>query len=119
MFTIKKDRFITAILAVVLTVGFAPVVQAEDDQMEAKIRKNAIAIGNAWACTDKDQRAQFREEAHHLFDLILQDVGSDLAFSYAASLGYGSSQPKDNLDCPALLEQWEGIREDYKLKVAM
>jgi hypothetical protein len=93
--------------------------EAAGDQMEAKIRKTAIGVGNAWACTDKDKREMFREEAHQLFDLILQDVGTDLAFVYAASLGYGSAQPKENLDCSALLEQWEGIREDYKLKVDM
>ena len=39
-----------------------------------------------------------------------------MAFLYATGIGYGSSLPKEKLDCPTLLKQWEEIREDYELK---
>lgn len=91
--------------------------QNEDDAaLEEKIRAMAIGIGNAYACSEPDQRPTFKEEAHHLFDLIVQDVGSNFAFVYATSLGYGSSVSIEELDCPALLAQWEEIRVDYDLK---
>jgi hypothetical protein len=64
------------------------------------------------------RRGSDREQSHYLFNLILQDMGSDLAFVYASGIGYGASLSKDKLDCPALLEQWEEIREDYELKEA-
>jgi len=89
---------------------------AEDLAMERKVRNLALVIGNAYACTGKEGRARFKEESHHLFDLILQDVGSDLAFTYATSIGIGSTAPKEKLDCPMLLKKWEEIREDYELK---
>ena len=93
--------------------------QAQDagqGDMADKVRSLALAIGNAYACTPEDDRPAFKEEAHHLFDLILQDVGSDLAFLYATGLGYGSAVEASEIDCPEMLEQWEGIRTDYDLK---
>jgi hypothetical protein len=89
---------------------------AEDVAMEAKVRGLALRIGQAYACTDEKARGEFQEEAHLLFDLILQDVGSDLAYTYATTIGIGSTRSKKSLDCPALLKAWEEIREDYELK---
>ena len=89
---------------------------AEDVAMEAKVRGLALRIGQAYACTDEKARGEFQEEAHFLFDLILQDVGSDLAYTYATAVGIGSTRSTKSLDCPALLKTWEGIREDYELK---
>lgn len=96
--------------------GVASAQDVDEKAMERKIRHLAIGIGNAYACTEKDKRQAFKGESHHLFDLILQDVGSDLAFVYATSLGYGSAVPKEKLECPKLLKQWEEIRADYELK---
>ena len=89
---------------------------SDDAAIERKVRAVALAVGNAYVCTDEAARAQFREEAHHLFDLIVQDVGSDLGFAYATTVGVGSTQPRSTLDCGALLAQWEALREDYELK---
>jgi hypothetical protein len=89
---------------------------AEDVAMERRVRSLALGIGKAYACTGKEGQAAFKEEAHHLFDLIIQDVGSDLAYTYATAIGIGSAQPKDKLDCPARLKDWQEIREDYDLK---
>ncbi len=100
----------------VAAAGVAPAQDMDDKAMERRVRHMSVAIGNAYACTEKEGQKAFKEEAHHLFDLILQDVGSDLAFVYASGIGYGSSLAKDKLDCPMLLKQWEGIREDYDLK---
>ncbi len=101
----------------VAAAGVAPAQQdADDEAMERRVRHISVAIGNAYACTEKEGQKAFKEEAHHLFDLILQDRGSDLAFLYASGIGYGSSQSKDKLDCPMLLKQWEEFREDYELK---
>ena len=89
---------------------------ADEVAMERKVRRLGLSIGEAFACTGEKEREVFKEEAHHLFDLIIQDVGSDLAYTYATALGVGSKQPKDELDCPARLKNWNEIREDYELK---
>ena len=57
----------------------ARLAQTDYERMTAGIRHTGIAIGNAHVCTGPDGKAAFLEEAHHMFDLILQDVGSELA----------------------------------------
>jgi len=89
---------------------------AEDLAMERKVRRLALRIGEAYVCTDEKARDDFQEEAHLLFDLILQDVGSDLAYTYATGIGIGSTKSKKKLDCPAALKTWKEIREDYELE---
>jgi len=88
----------------------------DEKALQQQIRSTAIAIGNAYVCTEKEGQQMFRTESHHLFNLILQDVGSDMAFVYATGIGYGSSVKKEKLDCPVMLKQWEEFREDYELK---
>jgi hypothetical protein len=112
---------IRAISAIVIAVVVAaPAVaharDAEDVAMERKVRRLGLSIGEAFACTGEKQREVFKEEAHHLFDLIVQDVGADLVYTYATALGAGSREPKDGLDYPARLKNWGEIREDYELK---
>ncbi|SFJ08091.1 hypothetical protein [Albimonas pacifica] len=110
-------RAIAMMTGALLALPAAAQAQSDaQDDMAAKVRSLALAIGNAYACTPEDGRTTFKEEAHHLFDLIVQDVGSDLAFLYATGVGYGSAVEASEIDCPAMLEQWEGIRTDYDLK---
>jgi len=100
----------------VAATGVAAAQDMEDVAMERKVRNLALRIGNAYACTDEKGRDLFQQEAHHLFDLIVQDVGSDLGYTYATAIGIGSVRSKKKLDCPALLKNWQEIREDYELK---
>ena len=104
------------IAVVVASSAVAAAQDGEDVAMERRVRRLGLSIGEAFACTGEKKREVFKEEAHHLFDLIIQDVGSDLAFTYATALGVGSKEPKAGLDCPARLKNWEEIREDYELK---
>jgi N-acetylglutamate synthase/N-acetylornithine aminotransferase len=100
----------------VAATGVATAQDADDVAHERKVRKLAVNIGKAYACTAKEGKDKFKEESHHLFDLIVQDVGSDLGFVYATGIGQGSMVPKEKLDCPKLLKEWEEIRDDYDLK---
>jgi hypothetical protein len=47
--------------------------------------------------------------------MILMDAGSNLAFVFATSSGYGASLPLDRLDCDALAESWAATRADFGL----
>ena len=117
-------RIISAIVfgLVVAATGVATAQDAKDPRdvkdvaMERKVRNLGLRIGNAYACTDAKAHGEFKEEAHYLFDLIVQDMGSDLGYAYATAMGIGSAQPKEKLDCTARLKDWEEVREDYQLK---
>jgi hypothetical protein len=104
------------IFVVVAASAVATARDADDVAMERKVRRLGMSIGEAYACTGEKERKVFEGEAHLLFDLIVQDVGSDLAYTYATALGVGSTKPKETLECPARLQNWEEIREDYELK---
>jgi len=103
----------------VVTAGVASAmgkdIDLDDKAMIQKVRSIGIAIGNAYVCTEKGKRQAFKEESLELFDLIIKDVGSDRAFVYATSIGYGASVSKDKLDCPSLLKRWDEMREDFEL----
>jgi len=96
--------------------GVAVAESAEDPAMERRVKRLGNTIGEAYVCTEEKKREKFEEEAHLLFDLIVQDVGSDLAYLYAVGVGSGSTLPKKRIDCPKRLKQWKEIREDYELK---
>jgi hypothetical protein len=103
----------------VVTAGVASAkggdIDADDKAMVQKVRSIGLAIGNAYVCTQQDKRQAFKKDTLELFDLIIKDVGSDRAFVYATSIGYGASVSKDNLDCPSLLKRWDEMREDFEL----
>lgn len=89
---------------------------ASDAQRIDEIRTMALAVGNTYACIDDEEaKSAFRDHAQTLFDLMLKDVGSDTAFLFAVSLGYGSAVPQDQLDCPKLLAQWDDMKSAFAL----
>jgi hypothetical protein len=91
-------------------------VEPAELQRIDEIRDMAIAIGNTYACIDDAAPKQaFRDDAQTLFDLMLKDIGSNSAFLYAVSVGYGSAVPRDQLDCPKLLAQWDDMRRAFAL----
>ena len=104
------------IIGITLAAGTATALDADSVAMERKVRGLGTTIGNAYVCTEEKARKKFEEEAHHLFDLIAQDVGTDLAYIYAIGVGSGSEHSKKKLDCPKLLKDWAEIRDDYELK---
>lgn len=117
----KVSRTTISMLGVVFLLtgaaaGAAWAVDADEIAMERRVRGLGTRIGQAYVCTEEKARETFEEEAHLLFDLIVQDVGTDLAYVYALSIGKGAMWPKKRLDCPALLKDWKEIREDYELE---
>lgn len=92
-----------------------PAFGQENSEMTEKTKSLGIAVGNAYACTAAEGRERMDEEVHLLFDLILKDAGSDLAFAYATSTGYGAHFSPETLDCPAVLENWEKSRVEFGL----
>ena len=91
--------------------------QADEGLLETRIREIALAVGNTYVCIDGDEaRTAFRDQAQQLFDLVMQDVGSNRAFLYAVSVGYGASVPKAKLDCAKLESQWRTLRTTFALE---
>lgn len=89
--------------------------QEEADEMQRKTRALGLSVGNAHVCLDSEARAAFEADWKLIYDMILMDAGSNLAFVFATSSGYGASLPMDRLDCDALAESWAATRADFGL----
>lgn len=89
---------------------------ADDDAaMKAKTRALGVSVGQTYACADEAGRAELEAEAHLLFDFIMKDVGSDLAWVFATSAGFGAAAEAATLDCPKLAQGWAKTRDDFGL----
>jgi hypothetical protein len=89
---------------------------AQDAELETGIREIALAVGNTYVCAEGDAaQAAHRDMTRQLFDHILQDTGSNRAFLFAVSVGYGASVPKAELDCEKLQAQWQDMQATFEL----
>ena len=91
------------------------VAQDVADEMQRKTRELGLSVGNAYVCQREAERAAFRADWKLIHDMILMDAGSNLAFVFATSSGYGASLPRAELDCEALAESWAATRADFGL----
>lgn len=117
-----RKRFTPAGLALAAAAGLAALqpgmasAQDGDAALETGIREIALAVGNTYVCAEDDEaRAAHRDMTRQLFDHILQDTGSNHAFLFAVSVGYGASVPKDQLDCEKLQAQWQEMQSTFDL----
>ncbi len=97
----------------------AEAAETAETEMRDKTRSLGYSIGNTYACTEDAAKDAFEAEAHVIFDMILKDVGSDLAFVYATAAGYGASLAREDLDCARLFENWGQVREEFGLADVM
>jgi len=102
-----------ALAAVCLALPAA--AQEAEDEMQRKTRELGLSVGNAYVCVGESERAAFETDWKMMYDMIVMDAGSSLAFVFATSSGYGASLPKEDLDCAALAEGWEQTRADFGL----
>ncbi|MEL6264877.1 MAG: hypothetical protein AAFR52_04380 [Pseudomonadota bacterium] len=86
----------------------------DKEAMRASTQSLGLSIGHHYACVgDAEAREILRIETLYMFDMILKDVGSDIAFTFATSAGYGASLPVEKLDCPALADAYAAVLADF------
>ena len=83
------------------------------EEMQDKTRELGLSVGNVFVCLEGSERAAFQQDWQMMFDMILKDVGSDLAFVFATTSGYGASLPRGELDCAALEESLARTRDAF------
>ncbi len=108
----KRAGALVALLAALPMVAAA---QEDRQEMNDQTRELGLSIGNVFVCLEGDERAALQQDWQMMFDMILKDVGSDLAFVFATSSGFGASLPREELDCAALEESLARTRDDFGL----
>jgi len=108
-----------AIAALGLCLALPATAQDTDaaSEMEGKTRNVGLAVGKAYGCLDAedDRRERLKLGSKAIFNMILQDLGSDMAYAFATSAGYGAGQPRNASECEALAERWEAIQEHFDI----
>ncbi len=95
-----------AALAAVQGVAMAQMPSdAEEERMDATLRKFGYVTGQAFQCHSKEQQLKLEKTALNVGTNILRLFGSDRAFFFAAAFGAGASEQLDTKKCPDLVKQ--------------
>ena len=83
---------------------------AHDIELPHKMRTLGLDVGNAYACTPDERKSTFRHQSSHLFEVVLHDHGTEAAYIFAASVGFGAARDVSTIDCEARLDYWEDLK---------
>ncbi|MEL7173812.1 MAG: hypothetical protein AAFU72_10215 [Pseudomonadota bacterium] len=94
-----------------------PAAAQDASTMEQQTREVGVTVGKAYTClADTDERREkMRLASKAIYNMILHDLGSDIAYAFATSAGFGAGQPRVDADCKALAERWEKVKENFEL----
>ena len=89
-------------------------VQDAEEQVDEGIKKFGYLTGLARGCVKPEQHAGLEREALDLSDAIGRLLGTDRAFLFASSFGYGTSITVDAKDCQDVLNRYEARVEKFR-----
>jgi hypothetical protein len=84
----------------------APTVDAEE-RLDDGLKRFGYLAGLTRNCIKDDQKAALDRETMDLHGSIARLLGTDRAYLFAASMGYGTSVKLDVKDCPDVLKAYD------------
>lgn len=78
-----------------------------EEQLDEGLKRFGYLSGLALGCVDKSQRTQFEREVMEINAGIVRSLGTDRAFLYAASFGYGSQMNIKLDECKTVLARYD------------
>lgn len=91
------------------------VIGSLTDEETQKVAKFGRGVGQAYTCAGEDEKVEMLEDIRMIFNFVSQDMGTDAAFLYATTVGYGSGEEGGDFDCAERLEQWADVRGQFGL----
>lgn len=98
---------ITALTAPIMANTTKSYIVPTEEQIDSGLKNFGYLTGLALGCVAADQKAQFETEASNINSQISRTLGSDRAFFYAASFGYGSNLELNQQECLKALANFE------------
>lgn len=86
----------------------------EEEQVDEGLKRFGYLAGVARGCVVENQRAAFEREALDLHAAIARLLGTDRAFLFSSSFGYGTTVEVDTKDCTDVLKNYETRVEKYR-----
>ena len=94
---------IKRIMVILLALGLAVSVNAqevdEDEKLEESVRNFGYISGVVLSCSKDGEKIEIERKALSYFTEVLRAFGSDSAFYYAASFGFGSVDKQSAMTC--------------------
>lgn len=85
----------------------AATVVDEEEQLDEGLKRFGYLAGLARGCVVEAQRVDLEREALDLHAGIARLLGTDRAFLFASSFGYGTTIAIETNDCPEVLKTYE------------
>ena len=116
---IKVRKFLPVLLAAIAmqpyahaaepaaTSPAAPTAVDEEEQLDEGLKRFGYLAGLARGCVVEAQRVDLEREALDLHAGIGRLLGTDRAFLFASSFGYGTTVEVETKDCAEVLKTYE------------
>ncbi len=94
----------------------APMATAidEEEQVDEGLKRFGYLAGLARGCVVEKQRADLEREAVDLHAAIARLLGTDRAFLFASSFGYGTTVQVETKDCAEVLKTYDERVTKYR-----
>ena len=89
------------------TSAAAPTPVDEEEQLDEGLKRFGYLTGLARGCVVEAQRVDLEREALDLHAGIARLLGTDRAFLFASSFGYGTTVAVETKDCAEVLKSYE------------
>jgi hypothetical protein len=89
------------------TSAAAPTAVDEEEQVDEGLKRFGYLAGLARGCVVETQRVDLEREALDLHAGIARLLGTDRAFLFASSFGYGTTVAVETKDCAEVLQTYE------------
>jgi hypothetical protein len=86
----------------------------EEEQVDDGLKRFGYLAGLARGCVVESQRVALEREALDLNAAIGRLLGTDRAFLFASSFGYGTTTVVETKDCPDVLRAYESRVEKFR-----
>jgi hypothetical protein len=86
----------------------------EEEQVDEGLKRFGYLAGLARGCVVENQRAALEREALDLNAAIGRLLGTDRAFLFASSFGYGTTVAVETKDCAEVLKAYESRVEKFR-----
>jgi hypothetical protein len=86
----------------------------EEEQVDEGLKRFGYLAGLSRGCVVENQRAALEREALDLNAAIARLLGTDRAFLFASSFGYGTTVQVETKECAEVLKNYEARVEKYR-----
>jgi hypothetical protein len=92
----------------------ATAIAGEEEQLDEGLKRFGYLAGLARGCVVEAQRVDLEREALDLHAAIARLLGTDRAFLFSSSFGYGTNVEVETKDCADVVKNYEQRVENFR-----